>query len=73
MTIEDRDAVGTSRYKGNNYFCSRPCKVDFDKDPESVVAKKVAMPKMEELGEIATQVQAKLRKVVENLKKTMTY
>lgn len=36
MTIEDKDAVGTSTYKGTTYyFCSQPCKEDFDKDPES--------------------------------------
>lgn len=36
MTIEDRDAVATAVYKGiTYYFCSMPCKEDFDKDPES--------------------------------------
>ena len=36
MTIEDKDAVATSLYKGTTYyFCSLPCKEDFDKEPES--------------------------------------
>lgn len=36
MTIEDKDAVGTSLYKGTTYyFCSEVCKEDFDKNPES--------------------------------------
>jgi Cu+-exporting ATPase len=34
MTIEDNKAVATSTYKGKTYyFCSKPCKEDFDKDP----------------------------------------
>jgi Cu+-exporting ATPase len=36
MTIEDKEAVATSTYKGTTYyFCSMPCKEDFDKNPES--------------------------------------
>ncbi|MDI6800989.1 MAG: heavy metal translocating P-type ATPase [Thermodesulfovibrionales bacterium] len=50
MTIEDTDAVATSSYKGATYhFCSKPCKEDFDKDPEAFVDVKAAMPKMEEM------------------------
>ena len=45
MTIEDKDAVATSLYKGTTYyFCSMPCKEDFDKDPESFLGEKAAMP-----------------------------
>ena len=41
MTIEDKDAVATSLYKGATYyFCSMPCKEDFDKDPESFLGEK---------------------------------
>lgn len=41
MTIEDKDAVATSLYKGiTYYFCSMPCKEDFDKDPESYISEK---------------------------------
>jgi Cu+-exporting ATPase len=48
MTIEDKDAVAASSYKGVTYrFCSKPCKEDFDKDPESFVGK--AAVKMEEM------------------------
>ena len=36
MVIEDKDAVATSLYKGKTYyFCSMPCKEDFDRNPES--------------------------------------
>ncbi|OGW21712.1 MAG: metal-transporting ATPase [Nitrospirae bacterium GWB2_47_37] len=49
MTIEDKDAVATSAYKdATYYFCSKPCKEDFDKAPESFLSK-TAMPKMEEM------------------------
>jgi Cu+-exporting ATPase len=45
MTIEDKDAVATSLYKGTTYyFCSMPCKEDFDKDPELFLREKAAMP-----------------------------
>ena len=38
MTIEDKDAVATSAYKGiTYYFCSKPCKEDFDKDPDAFI------------------------------------
>ena len=49
MTIEDKDAVATSVYKGITYhFCSKACKEDFDKNPESFVYEKPSM-KMEEM------------------------
>jgi Cu+-exporting ATPase len=39
MIIEDKDAAATSVYKGiTYYFCSKPCKEDFDKNPESFLA-----------------------------------
>ena len=38
MTIEDKDAVGTSIYKGTTYyFCSPVCKEDFDKNSEAIL------------------------------------
>ncbi len=38
MTIEDKDAAGTSTYKGATYyFCSKFCKENFDKNPESFI------------------------------------
>jgi len=38
MTIDDKDAVGKSTYKGTTYyFCSPVCKEDFDKNPESFI------------------------------------
>lgn len=34
MTIEDSDAVATSEYQSKKYyFCSKDCKVKFDKNP----------------------------------------
>jgi len=38
MTIEDKDAVGTSAYKGiTYYFCSPVCKEEFDKNPDAIL------------------------------------
>ncbi len=35
MTVEESPTAITSQYKGTDYyFCSRGCKVAFDKDPE---------------------------------------
>jgi Cu+-exporting ATPase len=51
MTIEDSEAAATSTYKGETYyFCSRPCKEDFDKDPEAYLGEKAAPQKTEETG-----------------------
>ncbi len=39
MTIEDKDAAGTSSYKGMTYyFCSSSCREKFEKDPASYAA-----------------------------------
>lgn len=48
MTIDDKDAVATSTYKGNTYyFCSQQCKDNFDNSPENFVSDKpAAVPKM---------------------------
>jgi len=46
MEIEDKDAVATSSYNGiTYYFCSKPCKEDFDKNPEVFIGKK-AVPSL---------------------------
>ncbi len=43
MTVEDKEAAGTSEYKGNTYyFCSTACKGKFDKSPESFISEKAA-------------------------------
>ena len=35
MTCDEKTAAATSVYKGTTYyFCSRGCKVQFDKNPE---------------------------------------
>ncbi|MEW6066727.1 MAG: heavy metal translocating P-type ATPase [Nitrospirota bacterium] len=45
MTIEDKDAVATSTYKGTTYyFCSGSCKEDFDKNPEVFIRKDFPVP-----------------------------
>lgn len=42
MTIEEKDAVATSTYQGTTYyFCSKPCKDKFDKDPEAYLKEKI--------------------------------
>ncbi len=47
MTIDIKDAVATSQYKGQTYhFCAEVCKEDFDKDPESFVEKKESQSKI---------------------------
>jgi P-type Cu+ transporter len=39
MTIEEKDASGTSSYRGTTYyFCSSSCKEKFEKDPASYAA-----------------------------------
>jgi Cu+-exporting ATPase len=46
MTIEDKDAAGTSIYKGvTYYFCSVSCKENFDKDPDAFIGEKVSETK----------------------------
>jgi YHS domain-containing protein len=38
MTVEEGREAGKSEYQGKEYyFCSRGCKVKFDKDPEKVL------------------------------------
>jgi Cu+-exporting ATPase len=54
MTIEDKDAVGTSTYKwATYYFCSQSCKEEFDKNPDAFVGEKVSEQK-EEVSEGVT-------------------
>jgi Cu+-exporting ATPase len=41
MTIEDSEAAAMSTYKGATYyFCSKPCKEDFDRDPEAYLGER---------------------------------
>lgn len=40
MTIEEKDAVGTSEYQGRRYyFCSKDCKTEFDENPGDYAAR----------------------------------
>jgi Cu+-exporting ATPase len=51
MVIEEKDAVGSSVYKGvTYYFCTESCKENFDKDPEAFLGKKVSGQKKEMSG-----------------------
>jgi len=63
MTIEDKDAVATSSYNGiTYYFCSKPCKEDFDKNPEAYTGKKLSMPGKEELISITSKAIGEMAK-----------
>ncbi|MBA4348975.1 MAG: heavy metal translocating P-type ATPase, partial [Thermodesulfovibrio sp.] len=63
MTIEDKDAIATSTYKGiNYYFCSKSCKEDFDNNPESFLAEKAAMPGTDKPLSKTTKVTAEMAK-----------
>ena len=43
MDIDPSTAAGTSEYNGvTYYFCARGCKLDFDDDPEAVLAAEAA-------------------------------
>ena len=61
MTIDDKEAVATSEYKGiRYYFCALPCKESFDKNPDAYMQKesprprlKMLSPKKEAQGETA--------------------
>jgi YHS domain-containing protein len=38
MDVDEKKAAGTVVYKGKSYyFCSNPCKVRFEKEPEKYV------------------------------------
>ncbi len=65
MLIEDKNAAGTSTYKGiTYYFCSRHCKEAFDKNPESFLGKNplMMMPKMEELVSVTSKAIGEMAK-----------
>ncbi|MEW6418124.1 MAG: YHS domain-containing protein [Nitrospirota bacterium] len=49
MTIEEKDVYGTSSYKSTiYYFCSKECKENFDKDPETMLTMKAEREKLVE-------------------------
>jgi len=40
MTVNEKTAKWTSKYKGKTYyFCAPGCKAEFDKNPEKYVSK----------------------------------
>lgn len=65
MTIEDKSAVATSSYKGTTYyFCSKFCKEDFDKDPESYLDKTpvLMMPDMKKMADVTSKAIGEMAK-----------
>jgi Cu+-exporting ATPase len=64
MTIDGKDAVARSEYRGTTYyFCSLPCKEDFDKAPDDYIEKKIsAMPTVEELAAISQKPLSEMAK-----------
>ncbi|HDZ62878.1 MAG TPA: YHS domain-containing protein [Nitrospirae bacterium] len=49
MTVKVKDGSVTSSHKGvNYYFCSEKCKVEFDEDPDAVLAMEAAREKTTE-------------------------
>ncbi len=51
MVIEDKDAVGTSTYKGiTYYFCSPICKEEFDKNPDVFINLYLSIPSLTKRG-----------------------
>jgi Cu+-exporting ATPase len=63
MMIEEKEAAATSTYKGvTYYFCSKTCKEDFDKAPETYLAGKPAMPGMEEMTSATSKAMAGMAK-----------
>ncbi|HWR72501.1 MAG TPA: YHS domain-containing protein, partial [Nitrospirota bacterium] len=63
MTIEDAEAAATSIYKGTTYyFCSKPCKQDFDKDPESFIGEKASPRVSESAAEHTCPMHPEVRK-----------
>ncbi|MEW6054426.1 MAG: heavy metal translocating P-type ATPase [Nitrospirota bacterium] len=62
MTIEDKDAAGTSSYKGKTYyFCAEQCRDDFEKAPEAYLGE-AAIPKGEETGSVSAKSAAGMAK-----------
>ncbi len=48
MTIEEKDAVGSSIHEGNTYhFCSEACKDKFDENPATYTGEEVPVSKKE--------------------------
>ncbi|MBI5639998.1 MAG: heavy metal translocating P-type ATPase [Nitrospirae bacterium] len=63
MTIEDKDAVASSEYKGvTYYFCSKPCKDDFDREAAAFAGEGTGMPKMDELKSMTTKALGEMAK-----------
>jgi Cu+-exporting ATPase len=56
MTIEKEQAVATSTYEGTTYFfCSQPCKEQFDKNPERFISKETVSRQQEKSRELTAK------------------
>jgi signal transduction histidine kinase len=72
MTVKEKVSAFTSSYKGvSYYFCSEKCKVDFDKDPETVLAMKAAREKTIE-SERSTSLEILIDEVAHEVRNPLT-
>jgi signal transduction histidine kinase len=72
MTVNEKVSAFTSSYKGvSYYFCSEKCKVDFDKDPETVLAMKAAREKTIE-SERSTSLEILIDEVAHEVRNPLT-
>src|SRR5574341_1723601 len=64
MTIEAKEAAATSTYKGETYyFCSKPCKQDFDKVPESFLGEKATFKTPQSTAEHTCPMHPEVRQI----------
>src|SRR5574341_496681 len=64
MTIEAKEAAATSTYKGETYyFCSKPCKQDFDKVPESFLGEKATFKAPQSTAEHTCPMHPEVRQI----------
>jgi len=69
MAMDEKDIFGTSLYKGSlYYFCSKECKGNFDRDPETLLGMKQAREKKieEERSRVLEKVMDELAHGVRN-------
>jgi YHS domain-containing protein len=82
IVIEDKDAVGTSKYKGATYyFCTGSCKERFDKDPEAYLKEKVEVKvekeklktKKTEIESLDAEIRKQFKETEEKIKDLSRY
>ncbi len=63
MTIEERNAVAASSYKGTTYyFCSKACKEKFDANPGAFIVEREAMPDAEAMISLTAKAVGEMAK-----------